>query len=73
MAKTAKTGAVAKEQTSKQLEEQLVAKQADLLAYKKGLAGGELKNTGIIKATKRDIARIKTALSMNTAGKEGDK
>lgn len=68
MAKATKKEA-ATEQTPKQLNELLITKQADLLGYKKGLAAGELKNPNVIKATRRDIARIKTAL----AGKEGDK
>ncbi len=65
----AKKEAVVSEKTPKQLETLLATKQADLLGYKKGLAAGELKNPNVISATKRDIARIKTAL----AGKEGDK
>lgn len=73
MAKTTKQEATVSKQTPKQLQELLATKQADLLGYKKGLAAGELKNPGVIKATRRDIARIKTALSMNKAGKEGDK
>ena len=56
MAKTIKTDATATKQTPKQLEDQLATKQADLLGYKKGLAAGELKNTGVIKATRREIA-----------------
>lgn len=57
------------EQSREQLQTSLVTKEADLLGYKKGLAGGELKNTAIIKITRKEIARIKTAL----AGKEGEK
>ena len=57
------------EQTPKELQELLASKQADLLGYKKGLHAGELKNTGVIKVTRKEIARIKTALN----GKEGDK
>lgn len=69
MAKTVKQEVATDEQSPKQLQELLVSKQADLLGYRKGLAGGELKNTGVIKATRREIARINTAI----AGKEGDK
>ena len=68
---TAKKDTAVKEQTPKQLEELLATKQTDLLGYKKGLQAGELKNPGVIKTTRRDIARIKTALQV--AGKEGDK
>jgi len=69
MAKTTKKDAVVAEQTPESLNQLLATKQADLLGYKKGLAGGELKNTGVIRATRKEIARIKTALN----GKEGDK
>ena len=69
MAKTTKQEVAAAPQTTEQLEKLLSEKNADLLGYRKGLAANELKNTAVIKATKRDIARIKTAL----AGKEGDK
>ena len=71
MAKATKKDVTVSTKTPKQLEELLVAKQADLLGYRKGLAAGELKNPGMIKITRRDIARIKTALTV--AGKEGDK
>ena len=67
--KTTKKEVAMSEKTPKELQELLVAKQADLLGYKKGLVVGELKNPSIIKMTRKDIARIKTAL----AGKEGDK
>jgi ribosomal protein L29 len=69
MAKKVEKAVVAAEQTKEQLQAALTTKQADLLGYMKGLAGGELKNTAIIRTTRRDIARIKTAL----AGKEGEK
>ena len=72
MAKSTKKDVAVKEQTPKQLQDLLATKQADLLGYRKGLAAGELKNPGVIKTTRRDIARIKTAL-VKEAGKEGDK
>ncbi len=69
MAKTTQKEATVSEQTPVQLSELLVTKQADLLGYRKGLAVGELKNASIIKATRKEIARIKTTLS----SKEGEK
>lgn len=69
MAKAIKKDAAVSETSPKSLNEQLIAKHADLLGYRKGLAAGELKNTGVIKATRKEIARIKTQLN----GKEGDK
>lgn len=73
MAKTTKKDMAVSEQSPADLQAQLVTKQADLLGYKKGLAQGELKNTGVIKTTRKEIARIKTALRMEVAGKEGEK
>ena len=67
MAKATKKDAPVEQTTD--LQGLLATKQADLLGYKKGLAAGELKNTGVIKATRKEIARIKTQLN----GKEGDK
>lgn len=69
MAKATKKTVAVADQAPKELHELLATKQADLLGYKKGLAAGELKNVNVIKETRREIARIKTAL----AGKEGDK
>lgn len=69
MAKAVKKDIAADAKTPRSLNEQLVTKQADLLGYQKGLVAGELKNTSIIKATRKEIARIKTQLK----GKEGDK
>lgn len=69
---TKKKDTAMSEQTPDKLSELLATKQADLLGYKKGLAAGELKNTGIIKATRKEIARIKTALNSKSS-KEGDK
>lgn len=69
MAKTVKQTVNFSDQSPKELQALLATKQADLLGYKKSLASGELKNTGIIKATRKEIAQINTAL----AGKEGDK
>ncbi len=69
MAKAAPKAVATTEQSPRALEELLATKQADLLGYKKGLVAGELKNTAVIKITRREIARIKTALG----AKEGDK
>lgn len=73
MAKATKRDAAVKEQAPNDLQAQLTQKQADLLGYKKGLAAGELKNTGVIKTTRKEIARIKTALRVEALGKEGEK
>lgn len=61
------------EQTPEELQATLMTKQADLLDYKKGLATGELQNPRIIGKTRKEIARLKTALTMHTLSKEGEK
>lgn len=69
-AKQAKTPAA---QSAEDLRTSLAAKEADLIGYKRGLAAGELKNNRVIHATRKDIARIKTALTMEKISKEGEK
>lgn len=69
MAKSVKKDVAVTDKSPKATADQLAAKRADLLGYQKGLVAGELKNTSIIKATRKEIARIKTQLN----GKEGDK
>lgn len=66
---TVKKDAPISEQTPEQLAELLATKQAELVGYRRGLVIGELANPSVIKTTKKEIARIKTALS----SKEGDK
>ncbi len=73
MAKATKKDVAMSEQSPAELKELLATKQADLIGYQKGLAQGELKNTGIIRTTRKEIARIKTALRMEELGKEGEK
>ena len=73
MAKKVDKEMAVNEQSAEDLQSLLETKQADLLGYKKGLAVGELKNTQIINATRKEIARIKTAQTMNKLGKEGEK
>lgn len=66
---TVKKDAPISEQAPEQLAELLATKQAELVGYRRGLVIGELANPSAIKTTKKEIARIKTALS----SKEGDK
>ncbi len=56
-----------------ELEAALMTQEADLLGYRRGLKNGELKNPSIIRSTRKEVARLKTALTMNKAMKEGDK
>ena len=66
-----KTTAKAPE-TREELQAALATKQADLLGYKKGLVAGELKNPSIIKQTRKEIARLNTAITQRNIGKEGE-
>jgi len=49
-------------QSIEQLRADLATKQADLDQAKTGLAAGELANPRVIRALRKDIARIKTAI-----------
>lgn len=48
--------------TIDQLKADLVTKTTELLDARRGLAAGELANPRVIKATRKEIARIKTAI-----------
>jgi ribosomal protein L29 len=45
-----------------ELQAQLETKRADLLAAKRGLAAGELANPRVITTSRKEIARILTAI-----------
>lgn len=70
---TAKQTKAPTAQSAEDLRAALATKEADLLGYRRGLAAGELKNNRVIHATRKDIARIKTALTMDKISKEGEK
>lgn len=70
---TTKTKKADKTVAVKDVQATLESKQADLIGYKKGLRIGELKNLSIIRATRKEIARLKTAQAMEKISKEGDK
>ncbi len=65
-AKTTKKAAPAKELS---LVEQLAAKRNDLLDAKKSLASGELVNPRVIKAFRKDIARLLTQINASQEAK----
>lgn len=48
--------------TIDQLREELTAKQADLIAAKRGHAAGELANPRVLGTTRKEIARLHTAI-----------
>ena len=58
--KTAKAAVEVK--TVEQLREELVAKQTDLIAAKRGHAAGELANPRVLTTTRKEIARLHTAI-----------
>ena len=48
--------------TVEQLQKELAQKQADLLDAKRGHAAGELANPRVLTATRKEIARLHTAI-----------
>jgi ribosomal protein L29 len=48
--------------TIETLRTELAAKQANMLEAKRGLAAGELANPRVITATRKEIARLHTAI-----------
>jgi ribosomal protein L29 len=58
-----KTTKVASEiKTIEQLREELATKQTDLLEARRGHAAGELANPRVLTSTKKEIARLHTAI-----------
>jgi ribosomal protein L29 len=49
-------------QTIEQLHEALAAKQADMLLARRGHAAGELANPRVLTVTRKEIARLHTAI-----------
>ncbi len=69
-AKAAKEASAVK--TLDELKVELAAKQNDMLDAKRGHRAGELVNPRVITTTRKDIARLKTAIRAEEL-KEGDK
>lgn len=68
--KTAKAEEV---KTVEQLQKDLASKQADLLEARRGHALGELANPRVLTATKKEIARLHTAIrAAEIAAKESN-
>ncbi len=57
-----KTTKATEVKTVEQLREELAAKQNDLLEARRGHALGELANPRVITSTKKEIARLHTAI-----------
>jgi ribosomal protein L29 len=62
MATAKKTIKAAEVKTLEQLHEALAAKQADLIQARRGHALGELTNPRVLTLTKKEIARLHTAI-----------
>lgn len=59
---TKKVVATAEVKSLAQLQKDLAAKQADLLTAQKSHRGGELVNPRVLGATRKEIARLHTAI-----------
>ena len=75
--KTATTKKVAKPaqevKTLDQLRDDLATKRKELSDATRGLRAGELQNPSVIRATRKDIARLLTAINAAEASEEGEK
>jgi len=60
--KSARAKAAKEVKTLEQLKAELLTKSADLLEARKGHRAGELVNPRVITHTRKDIARLKTAI-----------
>jgi ribosomal protein L29 len=60
--KTTKTQNATEVKTIEQLQQELLKKQADLLEARRGHAAGELANPRVLTTTKKEIARLHTAI-----------
>jgi ribosomal protein L29 len=73
MAKIQKTTKIAKANEVKTLDQllsELNAKQNDLITAKRGLKLGELTNPCVIRLTRKDIARLHTAIRADEIAKQ---
>lgn len=70
---TAKPAKLTEATTVEQMRELLVAKQADLVAAKRGHAAGELANPRVLTTTRKEIARLHTAIRAAGLALEGSK
>lgn len=72
-AKTTSKATTFAEQSVEELNAGLIAKRNDMLDYQRSLAAGELTNPRIITTTRKNIARIKTALRAAEQAGKGEK
>lgn len=69
--KSSKVKAASEVKTLEQLKAELATKQNDMLEAKRGHRAGELQNPRVLTHTRKDIARLHTAI--RAAEKEGEK
>lgn len=55
------------------LQKDLAAKQQDLVDARRGLAAGELQNPRVITKTRKEVARLHTAIRAAELAEKGDK
>ena len=71
---TKKTAKPAKEvKTLEQLRTEVAAKRQDLVDATRGHRAGELQNPQVLKATRKEIARLLNAINAAEANEEGAK
>lgn len=59
--------------TLAQLHDELATKRNDLIEANRGLRSGELQNPRVIRSTRKDIARLLTAIRAAEISEEGEK
>lgn len=59
--------------TLEQLHEELAVKRSELIEGTRGLRAGELQNPRVLRATRKEIARLLTAINAAEAAQEGNK
>lgn len=72
-AKAAQAKDAAEVKTIEQLREELTVKQQELIDARRGLAAGELQNPRVITKTRKDIARLHTAIRAAEGAEKGEK
>jgi ribosomal protein L29 len=70
---TKKTAKAEEVKTVAQLHEELATKRNDLLEAKRGHAAGELANPRVLTATRKEIARLLTAIRAYENGEKENK
>lgn len=72
-AKAAQAKDAAEVKTIEQLQVELATKQQELIDARRGLAAGELQNPRVITKTRKDIARLHTAIRAAESAEKGEK